>query len=43
LQKELGVTIASFALAKVVAGGGTAKVVTEVALVVEEKMALRYY
>ncbi len=39
-QEVLGVTTASFALARAVARGGVAEVATRATLVVEEKMVL---
>jgi hypothetical protein len=41
LQEKLGITTASFAPARAVAGGGGAKVSTRVAPIVEKKMALK--
>jgi hypothetical protein len=40
LEKEVGITIVSFAPAGIMAGKGAMGVVTRVILVVEEKMAL---
>jgi hypothetical protein len=40
LEKEVGITIASFAPARIVAGKGTTRVVTRTTPVVEKKMAL---